>query len=217
MRLAVALVLAALGAPATSPEAHQPAAAAEKAPTADLVDVQRPIPDLVLDLRYATPDNFLGKAVYPPDARCYLRRPVAERLARVARRLREADGTRLRVFDCYRPLSVQKQMWAIFPQPGYVADPKTGSVHNRGAAVDLTLAAPDGTALPMPTPFDTFTREAWHGYAGATPEQIRNRERLRTAMEAEGFHRIRKEWWHYEAPDRKAYPVLDVPFERLRP
>ncbi len=181
-----------------------------------LVDVQRLIPDLVLDLRYATDDNFLGKAVYPESARCYLRRAVAERLARVAARLREEDGTRLRVFDCYRPLSVQKQMWEIFPKPGYVANPKGGSVHNRGAAVDLTLATKDGEALPMPTPFDTFSEKSWHGSKDATPEAIRNRERLRQAMEAEGFRRIRKEWWHYESPDRKAYPVLDVSFETLQ-
>jgi D-alanyl-D-alanine dipeptidase len=141
---------------------------------------------------------------------------VAERLARVARRLREEDGTRLRVFDCYRPLSVQKKMWAIFPRPGYVANPKSGSIHNRGAAVDLTLAAPSGEALPMPTDFDTFDERAWQSYAGGSEEQRENRDRLRAAMQAGGFRTIRKEWWHYEAPDRKAYPVLDLPFEALQ-
>lgn len=182
----------------------------------DLLDVRAFIPDLVLDLRYATADNFLGEAVYPPDARCFLRRAVAERLARVADRLRAEDGTRLRVFDCYRPLSVQRKMWAIFPRPGYVASPKVGSVHNRGAAVDLTLAAPDGTALPMPTDFDTFDERAWHAYGGGSEAQRRNRDRLRAAMRAEGFRTIRKEWWHYEAPDRNAYPVLDRSFEELQ-
>jgi len=193
------------------PEQRQPKLPAPD----DLVDVQQLIPDLVLDLRYATADNFLGRQVYPSTARCYLRRAVAERLARVAAKLRLEDGTRLRVFDCYRPLSVQKQMWAIFPRPGYVADPKGGSVHNRGAAVDLTLARPSGAALPMPTDFDTFDERAWHAYQGGTAEQRRNRDRLRKAMQAEGFRTIRKEWWHYEAPERNDYPVLDLSFEEL--
>ena len=203
--------------PVTKQEQEQaePQARAKAEKTDDLVDVQRYVPDLVLDLRYATANNFLGEAVYPPSARCYLRRAVAERLAKVASRLREEDGTRLRVFDCYRPLSVQKKMWAIFPQPGYVASPKTGSVHNRGAAVDLTLAGPDGEALEMPTDFDTFNEKAWHAYEGGSEVSRKNRNRLRDAMRAEGFRTIRKEWWHYESPDRRAYPVLDLPFEKL--
>ncbi|WP_373044558.1 M15 family metallopeptidase [Vulgatibacter sp.] len=206
------MALASEAAPKPAP-APKPA---KRPDVADLVDVQRLIPDLVLDLRYATERNFIGKQVYPQSARCYLRRPVAERLARVADRLRKEDGTRLRVFDCYRPLSVQHQMWAVFPKPGYVANPKHGSVHNRGAAIDLTLAAPGGDALPMPTDFDTFDRRAWQNYRGGAPEVIHNRDRLRAAMRAEGFRTIRKEWWHYEAPDRKLYPVLDVPFEDLQ-
>lgn len=195
--------------------AFAPAVQAEKQVPADLVDVQAYVPDLVIDLRYATPNNFMGRAVYPPDARCLLRRSVAERLKRVADKLRAEDGTRLRAYDCYRPLSVQKIMWSIFPKPGYVANPKGGSVHNRGAAIDLTLASPGGEELPMPTGFDTFSKKAWHSYAGATPEQARNRARLLHAMEAEGFKRNPMEWWHYEAPDKKAWPVLDVPFDAI--
>ncbi len=191
------------------------ALAAAPAPDAELVDVSTLIPDLVLDLRYATPDNFMKAAVYPKEARCYLRRAAAERLARVADRLRAEDGTRLRAFDCYRPHRVQFRMWELFPVRGYVANPKGGSTHNKGGAVDLTLAAKDGTALPMPTDFDEFSRKAWHSYAGAAPAAAKNRARLKAAMEAEGFVPVRMEWWHYEDPGRASYGLLDVPFEAL--
>ncbi len=188
---------------------------AAAAPAAPLVDVQALIPDLVLDLRYATPHNFLKQAVYPATARCFLRRPAAERLARVADRLRREDGTRLRAFDCYRPHRVQFRMWELYPVKGYVANPASGSTHNRGGAIDLTLAAPDGSELPMPTPFDEFTRRAWHSYAGATKDETKHRARLKAAMELEGFTPVRMEWWHYEDPDRAAWGLLDVPFEEL--
>jgi D-alanyl-D-alanine dipeptidase len=180
----------------------------------ELVDVRILIPDLVVDLRYATPNNVFREAVYPEGARCLLLRPTAERLARVARRLREEDGTRLRVFDCYRPHSVQFRLWEIMPVRGYVAPPRPGSVHNRGGAVDLTLASPSGEPLPMPTDFDELTERAWHAYEDATPEQKRNRARLKAAMEAEGFRSIRKEWWHYEDPAARQAPVRDLPLDR---
>lgn len=203
-------------APATPAPAPAPAPARAGSAARDaLVDVQTLIPDLVLDLRYATPQNFLKAAVYPTSARCYLRRPAAERLARVATRLRAQDGTRLRAFDCYRPHRVQFRMWELYPVKGYVANPATGSTHNRGGAIDLTLASADGAELPMPTPFDEFSRRAWHSYAGATKEEAGNRAKLRAAMEAEGFLTVRMEWWHYEDPDRAGYGLLDVPFEEL--
>jgi len=193
-----------------------PGAAAEADSSArapELVDAQALIPDLVLDLRYATEDNLFGEPVYPEKARCLLLRSTAEKLARVARRLREEDGTRLRVFDCYRPHSVQFRLWQIMPVPGYVAPPRPGSVHNRGGAVDLTLASPEGEPLPMPTDFDELSDRAWHSYEGATEEQKRNRARLKAAMEAEGFRAIRKEWWHYEDPEARQAPVRDLPLD----
>lgn len=184
---------------------------AKKAAAPEFVDVQELIPDLVLDLRYATPDNLFKEAVYPKGARCLLLRQTAQRLARVADRLRKEDGTRLRVFDCYRPHSVQFRLWEIMPVPGYVAPPKGGSVHNRGGAVDLTLARPDGSALPMPTDHDELSERAWHAYEGASEEEKKNRARLKAAMEAEGFRPIRKEWWHYEDPEARRAPIRDVP------
>lgn len=183
-------------------------------PPHDLVDAARLLPDAVLDIRYATPDNFVGRVLYP-EARCLLRRPVAERLARAAARLRE-EGFRLRLHDCYRPLSVQRAMWAAFPREGWVANPARGSNHNRGAAVDVGLATPGGGPVEMPTDYDTFDRRAHAGATeGVSPAARRNRDLLRRAMEAEGFRVNRMEWWHFDAPERKGSPLLDVPFSAV--
>jgi D-alanyl-D-alanine dipeptidase len=196
MRRTAALVaLAALGATAQPPP---------------LVDVAHVIPDVVLDMRYATADNFLEAQVYPTGARCLLRPDAARMLARAAERLRE-QGFRLRVYDCYRPRSVQWKMWEILPRPGYVADPRKGSNHNRGAAVDLTLATLDGAQVEMPTPFDTFSPAAHHGYTGGSEASRRHREVLKEAMQAAGFRINRMEWWHYDLPGATRMPVLDVP------
>jgi D-alanyl-D-alanine dipeptidase len=184
------------------------------APAADLVDVTARIPDAVLDLRYATADNFLKRPLYPQGARCLLRGEAAEALVVAASALR-AQGYRLRLYDCYRPASVQKVMFEAFPHVGYVADPaRGGSVHNRAAAVDLGLVALDGSDVPLPTAFDVFGRAAWHGAPGTPPEARRNRERLLEAMESAGFRRNRMEWWHYEWTAGKRWPRLDVSFTR---
>ena len=178
----------------------------------DLVDAAASVPGLSVELRYATEDNFLGKAVYPDKARCLLLRPVAARLATAARAL-APSGYRLRVWDCYRPLHVQWAMWRLVPRKGYVADPRTGSNHNRGAAVDVTLDHDDGTPVEMPTPFDTFGPAAHQGSTAGTAEARENRELLRKAMVDAGFPPNRMEWWHYDAPEARRAPVLDVPLE----
>ena len=178
----------------------------------DLVDVSRVVPDAILDLRYATADNFLGRRVYP-SARCLLLRPAARQLARAAAALR-ARGYRLRLWDCYRPVSVQREMWRIWPDPGYVADPRRGSNHSRGAAVDLTLARAGGAEVEMPTPFDTFDARA-HADAtrGVSRAARRNRSVLRTAMEEAGFLVHPQEWWHFATRNARTLPLLDVPLD----
>lgn len=154
------------------------------------------------------------KEVMYPEARCLLRRETADKLARVQEKLKK-QGLSLKIFDAYRPLAVQKKMWAKFPLPGYVADPSKGSNHNRGAAIDLTLVDQDGNELPMPSAYDEFSERAHRDYSGGTPEQTRNRELLQEAMEAEGFKGLATEWWHFDDTDAKSYPVLDLPFSSV--
>ena len=189
----------------------------------DITDANRAhglTPGVAVDMRYATADNFLHANVYEDMNRCLLRRDVAEALARVQRSL-QARGLGLKVYDCYRPHAVQYRMWEIMPEPGYVANPATGSNHNRGAAVDVTLVNADGSERAMPTAFDDFSRAAWHETSeGLTPEQIENRGILREAMAAEGFSPIRKEWWHYNGPDFRSYTenldvALDAGYRRM--
>jgi D-alanyl-D-alanine dipeptidase len=176
-----------------------------------LVDVTRLIPDAVLDLRYATERNVVGRAMYPAGARCLLLAPAADRLARAAARVR-ARGFRLLLYDCYRPVSAQWELWRRFPRPGFVADPRRGSHHNRAAAVDLGLAGPDGAEVELPTPFDAFEPRARAGATeGVSPAARRHRDLLRRAMEAEGFRASRLEWWHFDAPEARGARVLDVP------
>ena len=181
------------------------------APAPDLVDAARAVPGLVVDLRYAQADNAFHQAFYPAGARCLLLRPVAARLLRAAEAV-AARGYRLKVWDCYRPHAVQWAMWAAVPRLGYVADPHTGSHHNRAAAVDVTLVALDGTAVPMPTPFDTFGPQARHD-APLPADVAARRALLLAAMEGAGFKKNRMEWWHYEAPEAHGAPLLDVPLD----
>ncbi len=173
----------------------------------ELVNVADAVPGVVLDLRYATENNFTGEQLYPK-AICLLRSSAAARLARVQKSLEER-GLGLKIYDGYRPLSVQKKMWELVPDPRYVADPNEGSRHNRGCAVDVTLVDADGNELEMPTGYDDFSEAAHQDYQGGTPTSRRNRNLLKQAMEAEGFLALDTEWWHFDAPDWRDFPILD--------
>jgi D-alanyl-D-alanine dipeptidase len=181
-------------------------------PAPPLADAARAVPDVVLDLRYATARNVVGRPLYPAGARCLLLPPVAARLARAAELLRP-QGFRLRVYDCYRPLSVQRLLFAKESRPGFVADPdRGGSHHNRGAAVDLGLAGPAGEDVELPTDFDEFTpRARADAVEGVTAPARANRKALREAMVAAGFTPSRTEWWHFSAPEARGARLLDVP------
>lgn len=177
------------------------------------VEIIKLNPKIQLDMRYATSNNFLGEKVYQ-QARCFLRLPAANALDKVQKEL-ETIGLGLVVFDGYRPLSVQKKMWEIMPDGRYVANPKKGSRHNRGMAVDVSLVDSVGTPLQMPTPFDSFEREAHHDFMHLANRVKQNRWILKTIMEKHGFSSIRTEWWHYDYQGWKAYKVLDKSFKEL--
>jgi len=184
---------------------------------AGLVDITKVAPGIRLDIRYATPNNFTHVAVYPA-ARCFLRAPVAKRLAKVQADL-EKQGLGLKVYDCYRPFSIQKKFWSLVPNEDWVAKPVekdgkpvTGSKHNRGAAVDLTLVDKAGNEVPMPSGFDDFTEKARRDYTGGDPAARANAKRLEAAMAKEGFEPLPSEWWHFDGPGWKNDDLLDVPF-----
>ncbi|MBI4056546.1 MAG: M15 family metallopeptidase [Elusimicrobia bacterium] len=179
-----------------------------------LVRIQNVSPNVDLDIRYATDNNFTGKKVYPA-AVCGLRKSVADRLAAVAREF-EAMGYQLKVYDCYRPLSVQKRFWALVPDERYVANPAKGSRHNRGAAVDVTLVDKSGKELEMPSAYDDFSEKAHRDYTGATPMALRNKEILEKVMIHHGFVGLPTEWWHFDAQGWEKYPIEDIPLEDIR-
>lgn len=214
----LALVGAAILA-ACSPSGMRPPVEPGPFREADLVEIVKLDPTIRLDVRYATPNNFTGRAVYR-EARAFLQRPAAEALVRVHRALKH-DGYGVLVFDGYRPWSVTKLFWDITPQDkrdrGFVADPAKGSKHNRGAAVDLSLYdLATGKEVAMPSEYDEFTDRADPDYAGGTPEQRARRDLLRAAMEKEGFTVDPGEWWHFNYRGWEQYPILDVPFAEIR-
>jgi D-alanyl-D-alanine dipeptidase len=174
----------------------------------DFVELSTLIPDAVIDMRYATADNFTGKVVYPV-ARCKLRRSVATRLARAAATLRKQQR-RLLVWDCYRPTSVQEAFWKLVPDERYVANPKKGSRHSRGAAVDLGLVDLDGKPVVLPTKFDDFS-EAAHRDRALAGDSGAEAKRLEKAMKAAGFVGMPTEWWHFDAPDAAKFSLANDP------
>ena len=151
--------------------------------------------DFVYDMKYATEDNFLKAKVYDC-AECYLRYKTVKALIKANTKFMK-KGLRIKLFDCYRPLDIQKKMWTIVSNPEYVADPKKGSIHNRGGAVDITLVDANGKELDMGTSFDHFGPEAHHDYERFSDEIKANRKYLRNTMTSFGFRIFESEWWHY--------------------
>ena len=167
-----------------------------------------------LDIRYATPNNFMNKTLYPV-AKAYLRAPAAEALANVQRDLANR-GLGIKVFDAYRPYRVTVAMWEPIKNPDYVADPAKGSRHNRGAAVDLTLIdLKTGAELPMPTGYDDFTPRAAHAFEDLPADAKANRALLREVMEKHGFDALPSEWWHYDFRGWEKFDLLDVDLTAL--
>ena len=173
------------------------------------VNIKTLSPEILLDMKYATADNFLGQVVYDC-AECYLRKATAQALV-AAQKDFVARGYSLKLFDCYRPLSVQKKMWKILPGTHYVANPAKGSKHNRGAAVDLTLVEiATGKEVDMGTPFDTFSPNAHHSYTDLPKEVLAHRQLLKEVLGKHNFKPIFSEWWHYEYRPEMTSPVEDL-------
>jgi D-alanyl-D-alanine dipeptidase len=166
------------------------------------------------EIRYATRSNFTGSQLYPFPA-AYVHRDVAVALAAVQADLVK-QGLALKIYDGYRPLSVQQKMWDLIRDERYVSNPAVNKGrHTRGTAVDVTLVDKLGNELPMPSPFDDFTEAAHRDSKTMTATQRANMLTLQAAMTRHGFEPYPFEWWHFDFRSWKSYPVLDISFDAL--
>ncbi len=212
-RLLILLLLLATAGSAWA-EVPVPVRDAQAAAVRELVDLSKLDAGFRFDLRYATPNNFTKVTLYPV-ARAYLHRSVAEALVKVQQEL-AAQGLGLKIFDAYRPLSVQQRMWDLIHDDRYVSNPALNAGrHTRATAVDITLVDKDGKDLPMPTPFDDFTERAHRDAAGIPEEAAHNSKLLEAVMQKHGFLPYPFEWWHFDFHDWKTHPPMDVPIEQL--
>jgi len=183
-------------------------------PDTELVDLEEVIPGIALHIAYATEDNFTGVPIYT-SAKAFLCHPVAMALAAAQDSLKKT-GLGFKILDAYRPYAGTLYFYKVYPDTTFVASPRTGSIHNRGAAVDLTLIRLDtGEELEMPTLFDSFSDTASHAFMELPDNVLENRARLRGIMEAYGFHSYEAEWWHYNYTNARSYPLRDISFEDL--
>jgi zinc D-Ala-D-Ala dipeptidase len=182
-----------------------------------MIELKELIPEIVYDLRYATPDNFVKQPLYPVGTRyTFLRLPAAKALQTVEQELKE-KGYGLKIYDAYRPYSVTIKFWELIKDERYVANPAKGSGHNRGLAVDLTLInLATGKELDMGTGFDNFTDTAHHTFTALPNNVLQNRNLLKEIMLKNGFQLFETEWWHYYWPNNRNYEVLDVSFKQLK-
>ncbi|WP_298720360.1 D-alanyl-D-alanine dipeptidase [uncultured Ferrovibrio sp.] len=171
-----------------------------------LVEITPPEFPVLIDLRYASADNLTGAPIYKRAA-CFLN-PEAAGLLKRAIILAAQMDLRLKIFDAFRPTEAAWALWNHTPDPNFLADPRKGSPHSRGAAVDVTLVDADGEDLDMGTDFDAFTPLAFHGALEITPEQQRNRALLLGIMTAAGWDFYRNEWWHYQLFQPRRFPLL---------
>jgi D-alanyl-D-alanine dipeptidase len=175
-----------------------------------LVDISTISSEFDYEIRYATPNNFIGETLYDC-AKCVLQPEVAEALDKANQYFCEL-GYKIKIYDCYRPLDVQKKMWAKVPRPTYVANPYgKGSIHNKGAAVDITLVTREGCYVEMGSDYDYFGREAHIDNMNFPEDVLANRKLLIDGMRKHGFNTIRTEWWHYSFRKNTSFPTLNEP------
>ncbi|MCH2045367.1 MAG: M15 family metallopeptidase [Saprospiraceae bacterium] len=160
------------------------------------VDISKLSSNFIMDIRYATTNNFMELQIYDCPG-CYLRKPIAKIFLEMSEELKETYNLRFKMFDCYRPSRAQWALWKDTPNPTYVADPRKGSMHSRGATADLTLVDSLGNDLDMGTPFDFFGKKAHTYYRKLPKEVLENRKILIGMMKKYGFKPANSEWWHY--------------------
>jgi zinc D-Ala-D-Ala dipeptidase len=183
-------------------------------PEKELIDLEKFIPSIVLDIRYATSNNFTGEKIYTL-AKAYARKPVAESLKKIQADLKP-QGLGIKIFDAYRPYKATVKFYEVYGDTTYVASPYKGSRHNRGCALDLTLIdLKTRKELKMPTGYDSFSKDAWPTTPVKDPEARKNRTLLINAMERHGFRVNSSEWWHFDFIGWKKFEVMDIDFEEL--
>jgi len=181
-----------------------------------MVELKSIMPNIVYDLRYFTLNNFMHQKLYNQGNETFLRSPVANALSKVEQDLNE-KGLGLKIWDAYRPHSVTVKMWEPIKDERYVADPKKGSGHNRGGAVDLTIInLKDGNELNMGTGFDNFSDTAHSTFTNLSEEILQNRLLLKTTMEKYGFVVLQTEWWHFYWKDLNEFEVMDIDFKKFK-
>lgn len=183
-------------------------------PEMELVDLEIEIKNVVLDIRYATGNNFTKEVIYQ-SPKAYARKPVAAALKLVQDSLASIN-IGLKVFDAYRPYAATLKFYEVYPDPDFVASPKTGSRHNRGCAVDVSLVnLSTGQELEMPTAFDDFSEKAHSNYTDLPEAALQNRTILIGVMSHYGFSGISSEWWHFDYNGWEDFPLMDLSFEEL--
>lgn len=186
----------------------------KKSSNYQLLELKKHIPGIVLDIRYATTNNFMKRVMYQ-QARAFARKPVVAQLKKVQALLNK-KGYGLKIFDAYRPYSITVAFYKEASDKNFVANPKKGSRHNRGCAVDLTLIdLKTGKAIEMPTAYDSFAPEAAVTYNKLPAHVIKNRTLLISTMRQFGFRVLENEWWHFDFMDWQQYDLMDIPFQRL--
>lgn len=161
---------------------------------------------IIQDIHYATTNNFTGKVLYP-SAIIFLRKVVADSLSKANKYFIDNYNYKIKIYDGFRPLHIQKLMWQIMPDERYVANPAKGSRHNRGAAVDITLVDANGNELDFGTPFDDFTEKASPNYLDFPKNILENRKLLKDVMSKFGFIQLDSEWWHFDFKDWKKFSI----------
>ncbi len=182
-------------------------------PNNELVDIKKAVPGVVLDIRYATKNNFMKQVMYPA-AKAYARKPVVEQLRKIQAELKKM-GYGLKIYDAYRPYAITLAFYQKASDKNFVAHPKSGSRHNRGCAVDLSIIyLKTGKDVPMPTPYDSFSKAAAADYQELDPTIKKNRDFLIGIMQKHGFQVMYNEWWHYDFKGWAQYDLMDIPFQK---